>query len=121
MSENGIDTRIIGACIAAASDGPMMAETAAGLSLELNASEALRRVKDGDDPNALIGDVLTVAAHTVATIIMACHKGHLCAGCMAKSVYSYSLDVSGELAGYRAVSEPDETPSEIPPFSGSIN
>jgi len=116
MSEGGINTEVLGRLILAAAQEPRMSATFPGVTLENAAFEAMSLVAENTDVNELIEDVLAVAAHTVAIIIRASHDGELCPGCIARSVFGYSLEVSAEIGADIAANEPDE-----PPFSGSIN
>lgn len=117
MSEGDIDTKVLCKLIIAAAQEPRLSATFPGVTLENAAFDALSLIGENADVNELIEDVLAVAAHTVAIIIRASHDGELCPGCIARSVFGYSLEVSAEIGADIAANEPDETP----PFSGSIN
>ncbi|WP_420408644.1 hypothetical protein [Hoeflea sp.] len=82
----------------------------------MSALRALYVAHEEIDPNELIDDILAVAAQTVSLVIRASHDVDLCRGCMANTVYGYSVEVAAQLAADAAAQEPDE-----PPFSGSIN
>jgi hypothetical protein len=121
MSEQPINVDVLGRIVLAAAQEPRLSATFPGITLENAAFEALSLVSAGEDANDLIEDVLAVAAVTISALIRASHNGELCPGCMARSVFGYSMEVAAVIGADDAANEPDEDPSETPPFSGSIN
>jgi hypothetical protein len=121
MSGQPFNLELIKALKQVKAETGIIPSSVAARSLDVGTWYALDGVTTETDVDDLISDTMAIMAQFIDILVRSTHGGHLCEPCLAVANMRFSAEILLLMGADDDADEPDDEPSETPPFSGSIN